>query len=181
MAEDTSGASQASNGEQQPAADGAQDRQEDLRLEINTQYVKDLSFENPNAPLIYTETQENPELEVQIDVASNRLHERVFEAVLKTRIVAKAKDKVVFLVELEYAGLITLGSGIPDSDIQPLLQIEAPRHLFPFARAILSNATRDGGFPPLLINPVDFAELYLRKQQAAAKTAESAEAAEEHT
>ena len=94
--------------------------------------------------------------------------------VLKTRIVAKVKDKVAFLVELEYAGLITLGSGIPESDFQPLLQIEAPRHLFPFARAILSNATRDGGFPPLLINPVDFGELYLRKQQAAAKAAEAA-------
>ena len=174
MAEDTSGASQASNGEQKSADDGEQNRQKDLRLEINTQYVKDLSFENPNAPLIYTETQESPELEVQIDVATNRLHDRIFETVLKTRIVAKSKDKVVFLVELEYAGLITLGSGIAESDIQPLLQVEAPRHLFPFARAILSNATRDGGFPPLLINPVDFAELYLRKRQAAAKTAESA-------
>lgn len=174
MAEDTSGASQASNGQQPPADDGKQDRREDLRLEINTQYVKDLSFENPNAPLIYTETNMSPELEVQIDVATNRLQERVFESVLKTRIVAKFKDKVAFLVELEYAGLITLGSGIPESDFQPLLQIEAPRHLFPFARAILSNATRDGGFPPLLINPVDFGELYLRKQQAAAKAAEAA-------
>ncbi len=174
MAEDTSGASQASNGQQPPADDGAQDRREDLRLEINTQYVKDLSFENPNAPLIFTETNVSPELEVQIDVATNRLQERVFESVLKTRIVAKFKDKVAFLVELEYAGLITLGSGIPESDFPPLLQIEAPRHLFPFARAILSNATRDGGFPPLLINPVDFGELYLRKQQAAAKAAEAA-------
>jgi preprotein translocase subunit SecB len=175
MAEDTSGASQAANGEQPPADEEEQARQEDLRLEINTQYVKDLSFENPNAPLIYTETPEGPELEVQIDVATNRLHERVFEVVLKTRIVAKVKDKVAFLVELEYAGLITLGSGIPEADIQPLLQIEAPRHLFPFARAILSNTTRDGGFPPLLINPVDFGELYLRRQQAAAKPAEAAE------
>ena len=175
MAEETSGASQASNGQQPPVDGGEQDRREDLRLEINTQYVKDLSFENPNAPLIFTETQESPELEVQIDVATSRLYERVFEVVLKTRIVAKVKDKVAFLVELEYAGLITLGSGIPESDIQPLLQIEAPRHLFPFARAILSNATRDGGFPPLLINPVDFGELYRRKQQAAAKAADVAE------
>jgi hypothetical protein len=110
MAEDTSGASQAANGEQPPADEEEQARQEDLRLEINTQYVKDLSFENPNAPLIYTETPEGPELEVQIDVATNRLHERVFEVVLKTRIVAKVKDKVAFLVELEYAGWNMPGS-----------------------------------------------------------------------
>ncbi len=174
MADETSGASQASNGEHPPPGDQEQARREDLRLEINTQYVKDLSFENPNAPLIYTEIQEGPEIEVQIDVATNRLRERVFEVVLKTRIVAKIKDKVAFLVELEYAGIITLGSAIPEADIQPLLQIEAPRHLFPFSRAILANTTRDGGFPPLLINPVDFGELYLRKQQAAAKTAEAA-------
>jgi preprotein translocase subunit SecB len=178
MAEETSGASQASNGQQPPADDGKQDRREDLHLEISTQYVKDLSFENPNAPLIFTESQESPELEIQIDVATNLLQDRVFESVLKIRILAKAKDKVVFLVELEYAGLIALGSGIPESDYQPLLQIEAPRHLFPFARAILSNTTRDGGFPPLLINPVDFAELYHRKRQAAA--AKTADADAEH-
>ena len=175
MAEDTDGASQASNGQEPPEGGEDQARKEDLRLEINTQYVKDLSFENPNAPLIFTEAQEPPEVEVQIDVATNRLHERIFEVVLKTRVVAKVKDKTAFLVELEYAGIISLGSGIPEADIQPLLQIEAPRHFFPFARSILSNTTRDGGFPPLLINPVDFAELYLRKHQAAAKAAEGAE------
>ena len=144
------------------------------RLILNSHYIKDLSFENPNAPLVYGELQKGPTIDVNIDVASSRVQENLFEVLLKLRVKATVEDKLAFLVELDLAGLATIGKQVGDEECERLLFTEVPRYLFPFARAILSNATRDGGFPPLLINPVDFGELYLRKQQAAAKAAEAA-------
>ena len=147
------------------------------RIQFNTQYIKDLSFENPRAPLIYTELPEGPEIEVQIDVGANPLREQLYEVALALRAEAKVKDKIAFIVELEYAGLVTLASGLDAAETEALLMIETPRHFFPFARAIVSNVTRDGGFPPLLINPIDFAELHHRKRQMASQAAPEAESA----
>ena len=164
MADQAKGSDEAAQGEQGP----------EIHLQISTQYVKDLSFENPNAPLIYAELQERPTLDVQIDVGARQLQDRLHEVALMMRVEAKVKDKVAFIVELEYAGLVILGSNVGQEDAQTLLLIEAPRYLFPFARALISNTTRDGGFPPLLINPVDFADLRQRRQQAAEAAKEKA-------
>ena len=87
---------------------------------------------------------------------------------------AKSEDKTVFIVELTYGGIVTI-SNVPEENIQPLLLIETPRHLFPFARSIVANVTRDGGFPPLLINPMDFEALYDDAQTEQTEQDESAE------
>ena len=138
-------------------------------LVINTQYVKDFSFENPNAPAVYAALSEaTPEIKVNIDVRSERLQDRTHEVVLRLRVEATAAKKTAFLVELDYAGIVTLGESVAGADSEVLLMIEAPRYLFPFARSILAEATRDGAFPPLVINPIDFVQLYrMHKSRAA--------------
>ena len=143
----------------------------DQPLVISTQYVKDLSFENPNAPGIYAEMRQAPDLNVHIDVAATRLQERNFEIVLKLRVNAEVQSKSAFIIELDYGGLVTVGTSVPDEHVQAVALVEAPRHLFPFARAIIAEATREGGFPPLLINPIDFLDLY--KKQASRKSSEA--------
>ena len=137
-------------------------------LVINTQYVKDLSFENPNAPAVYAALgKAAPEIKVNIDVRSQLLQERTHEVVLRLRVEATAAEQTAFLVELDYAGIVTLGESIEGADKEALLMIEAPRHLFPFARSILAEATRDGAFPPLVLNPIDFVQLYRRHKARA--------------
>lgn len=140
-------------------------------LLLNTQYVKDLSFENPNAPLVFANLAEGPAIDVSIDVDVNHLQERLYEVILTLRVKANSKDSVVFMIELDFAGLASIGQQVSEDDAERLLLTEVPRHLFPFARAVVSDLTRDGGFPPLLINPIDFNELYAnrkaRDQQAA--------------
>ncbi len=145
-------------------------------LVINTQYVKDFSFENPNAPAVYAALSEaTPEIKVNIDVRSERLQDRTHEVVLRLRVEATAAKKTAFLVELDYAGIVTLGESIAGADSEVLLMIEAPRYLFPFARSILAEATRDGAFPPLVINPIDFVQLYRMHKSKTAGRARSAE------
>ena len=130
-------------------------------LVINTQYVKDFSFENPNAPAVYAAlSKAAPEIKVNIDVRSQPLRDRTHEVVLRLRVEATAAKQTAFLVELEYAGIVTLGESLSGADSEALLMIETPRYLFPFARSILAEATRDGAFPPLVINPIDFVQLY---------------------
>lgn len=129
---------------------------------VNAQYVKDLSFENPNAPMSLSQMQSAPAIGVNVDVTTRSLGNNVHETVLAVQAEARYEDKTLFLVELTYGGVFTLGQ-VPDEAVQPLLLIEAPRMMFPFARAIVAECTRDGGFPPLLINPIDFTDLYRRR------------------
>ncbi len=143
---------------------GSAGQQADTQLLLNTHYIKDLSFENPNAPLIYAEVQKGPKLDVNIDVQVRNLKERLYEVLLATRVKASVQDKVAFLVELDFGGLATVGESVPKSEIEHLMLVEVPRFLLPFARAVISDVTRDGGFPPLLINPIDFEELYRRRK-----------------
>ena len=135
------------------------------RLSLNTQYIKDLSFENPNAPQIYAELTAESGIDVTINVDLTHMEQRLYEVVLTLAVKASVGDKTAFLIELEFAGLATAGPQVADEDIDHLMLTEAPRHLFPFARAIVGDVTRDGGFPPLLINPLDFEELYRHRQQ----------------
>lgn len=123
-----------------------------------SQYVKDLSFENPNAPAIY-QSQQAPEINVQFDIGAQQVAEDVHEVTLKVEIRAESAGTVAFLVELSYAGLFGLRN-VPLDAVQPFLLGEGPRLLFPFARRVVADAIRDGGFPPLLLDPVDFVGLY---------------------
>ncbi|WBH15963.1 protein-export chaperone SecB [Sphingomonas radiodurans] len=135
-----------------------------------SQYVKDLSFENPNAPGVFQNTQ-GPEINVQFDIASNQVAEDAFEVTLKIDVRAENDGRVTFLVELAYAGLFGLRN-VPEDAIQPFLLGEAPRLLFPFARRVVADTIRDGGFPPLLLEPIDFNALY--HQQSAQRDAQLA-------
>ena len=133
-------------------------------LMMNTQYIKDLSFENPNAPMALVNLSEGPAIDVSIDVDVNKLQDRLFEVVLTLRVKAATQETVVFMIELDYAGLASIGGAVSEADSERLLLTDVPRHLFPFARAVVSDMTRDGGFPPLLINPIDFNELYANRK-----------------
>ena len=131
---------------------------------IRNQYLKDLSFENPNAPEVLVSLKAAPSVEVDINLNVNPMpdiDERTFEVEMRLRVEAKAEEKPAFICELTYAGLFSIGQ-VPEDAVRPLLLIECPRMLFPFARAILGNATRDGGYPPLMLQPIDFAEFYAR-------------------
>jgi preprotein translocase subunit SecB len=146
-----------------------------LTYAINAQYVKDFSFENPRSPQVFAMAGQQPQVSVGVGVNVNRLGDTAYEVVLSINANAKHNEDAVFVVELSYAGIVTAPANVSQDQLQPLLMIEVPRQLVPFARAILSNATRDGGFPPLLLSPVDFQELYQQQGQsspaAAVKTA----------
>ena len=129
-----------------------------------SQYVKDLSFENPNAPAIY-QNQTAPQIDVQFNIGSGQVGEDVYEVVLKIEVRAEAEGQVAFIVDLSFAGLFGLRN-IPAEHLQPFLLGEAPRLIFPFARRVLADAVRDGGFPPLLLEPIDFAALYQQQADA---------------
>ena len=169
-------AGQPSNGADEQEQPVSSDPQANSRLVLNTQYIKDLSFENPNAPQVYGELHKGPDIDVNIDVQVRHLRERLYEVVLTMRVKASVKDAVAFLVELDFAGLATVGQQIPEPEVEHMMLVEVPRFLFPFARAVIGDVTRDGGFPPLLINPIDFEELF-RNRQRSAPSREQAETA----
>jgi preprotein translocase subunit SecB len=133
---------------------------------VLSQYVKDMSFENPNAPGIY-QVQGQPKLDVQFNIGATTVGEGVHEVVLKIEARADVEGQALYLIELSYAGLFGLRN-IPDEHLQPFLLAEAPRILFPFARRVLADAVRDGGFPPLMLEPIDFGALYMQQAAAAA-------------
>ena len=137
------------------------------QLIFNAQYIKDLSFENPRAPQSLIQQSQQPSVDINVDVKAQNLGPEVFEVVLTINATARIQDEPVFLVELAYGTVVTVKNA-PQEMMATLILVETPRIVFPFARAIIANATRDGGFPPLMINPIDFAEL-LRRQQADAQ------------
>jgi preprotein translocase subunit SecB len=126
-----------------------------------SQYVKDMSFENPNAPAVY-QWQSQPQIDVQFNIGSQQLNDELYEVSLRIEIAAKADGNTAFQVELLYAGLFAMRN-IPQEQLQPFLLAEAPRLLFPFARRVVADAVRDGGFPPLMLDPIDFASLYMQR------------------
>ena len=135
---------------------------------IQAQYIKDFSFENPRAPEIYTIQTETPKVEVNVDVAARAMpQENNYEVTLQINARADSGETTLFISELTYGGIFTV-SGIPEDQVQAILMVEAPRQLFPFARAIVANATRDCGFPPLIIQPLDFLKLYTDNNAALA-------------
>lgn len=160
-----------------PARDGARDEEAARpQLGIQTQYVKDLSFENPSAPERSAEAERAPQIAVNVQVEARRLDETTFEVTLQITADAQHEGKPVFLAELSYAGVFTFFA-IPQEAMEPALLVECPRLLFPFARRIVADVTRDGGFPPLLLAPIDFLALY-RNRQVQAAQAQQAQAAE---
>ena len=135
-------------------------------LTIHGQYIKDLSFENPRAPQSLIE-QKQPQLNLNVNVATKQFEAKTFEVTLTIEANAQTPEKEpLFVLELVYAGTVTIGGDVPQEHYGPLLLIETPRLLFPFARAVVANATREAGFPPLNIAPVDFVALYRQQLDA---------------
>jgi len=128
-------------------------------LSVLAQYIKDMSFENPNAPNSLRPREKAPEIQINVNVSANPLSESDFEVELKLEAKAEDGSEVMFNAELVYAGVFRI-QGISEESMRPAVLIECPRLLFPFARQIISDSTRNGGFPPLMIDPIDFAQLY---------------------
>jgi preprotein translocase subunit SecB len=149
---------EATNGGAVPAADGQR------QLAINAQYVKDLSFENPRAPhsLLQPPQGAAPELQVGVDVKAQGLATDVYEVVMTLKIETRMQNEVMFVVELSYGAVVSL-INTPQEDVSVALMVETPRIIFPYVRNIVSEVTRDGGYTPLLMSPIDFADIYRRR------------------
>ena len=156
-------------------------------LTVNIQYIKDLSFEVPNAPAVYATLRSQPQVSINLDVQATRIQEGqdVFEVVLQVRAEATeppqsgetngagtgGEARTVFIAEMAYAGVFTL-TNLPADAVEPVLLVECPRLLFPYARNILADVTRDGGFPPVLLQPIDFVALWQSNRAQAGQTAQ---------
>ena len=142
------------NGAQQPS------------LNVLAQYVKDFSFESPGAPLSLRPREKAPNIAINVNVNANPMSDTDFDVNLSLEAKATDGKDVLFATELAYGGVFRI-AGFPQEHMLPLLFIECPRLLFPFARQIIAEATRNGGFPPLMIDPIDFVGLYRQQRQRA--------------
>jgi preprotein translocase subunit SecB len=137
------------------------------QLAVLAQYVKDLSFENPHAPRSLTPTSQQPSINIQVNVEAAPMSDTDFEVTLRLEGKAESQGLVLYSFELLFSGVFRV-SNVPADSLQPFVMIECPRLLFPFAREIVSTSVRNGGFPPLLLNPIDFVDLYRQRLAAQA-------------
>jgi preprotein translocase subunit SecB len=157
------------------ATPGAARAASQAQLAVLAQYIKDLSFENPGAPQSLQGPGQNPQLKVSVNVNAEPRGEEAFEVALQLEVHAKSDQGVIYNVELVYGGMFRLHN-VPKNLLQPVLFIDCPTLLFPFMRRVLADITRDGGFPPLMLDPIDFGRLYaenLGRGEAAAATAKN--------
>lgn len=145
-------------------------------MTITRQYLKDFSFENPNAPTIYSAFKdEGPELKISVDITANPLEDNSHEVVLSLSVRASYQDTTAFIVELQYGAQAVVEETVSEERLERALMIEVPRLLFPFLRNIVANATREGGFPPLLLNPINFRKLHSSHRRKTASDSPSDE------
>lgn len=136
-------------------------------IRILAQYVRDLSFENPRAPDSLRGGAPQPQIDLGVELNARGRPDGLFEVELKlTATAGRDGGEAVFVVELVYAGLFQI-FGVPEADLEPVLMIECPRYLFPFARRIIADLTGEGGFPPFMLEPIDFAGVYASRRAAA--------------
>jgi len=149
-----------------PNGSGAQSdagQQQMPTIQVAAQYIKDLSFENPSMGVNI----QRPQIDFTVDLQARRMQENgPYEVVIKMRVTAQQEEKTLFLLEIAYGGIFVLDK-VPEEVLQPYLLIECPRLLFPFMRRIVSDIVSDGGLPPLMIEPIDFAALYRNKMMEA--------------
>ena len=157
-----------------PAAAGAQAQQNTApSLNALAQFTRDFSFENPNAPQSLAPQQQQPQISIQVNVNAKQLGETDYEVELKLEGSAKTESSTLFAFDLTFCGVFRL-KNIPQDQVHPVIMIECPRLLFPFARQIVAEAVRNGGFPPLYIDPIDFVALYRQRVAEAQKQNEQA-------
>jgi preprotein translocase subunit SecB len=136
------------------------------------QFIRDLSFENPNVHKLLEGPGENPNLKLEVNVNAERMQPELFQSAIEFKAHATNKDGTIYIMECVYGGLFKL-QNIPENALEPFLLINCPTILFPFLRRLVADITREGGFPPLLLDPIDFGGLYIRRQQEAEKAKQS--------
>lgn len=147
-------------------------------IQINAQYIKDMSFEAPSTPGIFAKLQqEAPDVTINVDVNAQPVRDQFFEVQLHIRATCKVGEETAFISELVYGGLFSIN--VPQEHLQAILLIECPRLLFPFARNIVADASRDGGFPPLMLAPVDFVAMFQEQVNAKGDQANAQQASTE--
>jgi preprotein translocase subunit SecB len=148
------------NGSAGPSGDG----QIPIQAKILSQYIKDLSFENPNVRKLITNPGDQPSLKVEVNVGAERIESDLYETSIDFKATATNNLGTIYVLETVYAGLLKIES-IPEAALEPFLLISGPTMIFPFLRRLVADVTREGGFPPLLLDPIDFGGLYARRQQ----------------
>lgn len=152
-----------SSGNGSAAAPNSQE-QTTIQAKIVNQYIKDLSFENPNIRKLITNPGDQPNLKVEVNVGAQRIENDLFETSIELKASATNNLGTIYILETVYAGLLKIES-IPEEALEPFLLISGPTMIFPFLRRLVADVTREGGFPPLLLDPIDFGGLYVRRQQ----------------
>ena len=132
-------------------------------IRILAQFTRDLSFENPRAPDALRPSQDQPQIDLGVEMNARGREDGLFEVDLKLSAKAARADGPMFVVELLYGGVFQIG-GVPPEEMEPVLLIECPRYLFPFARRIIAEVSSEGGFPPFLLDPIDFAGVYAARK-----------------
>ena len=164
-------ATQPENNQPKPGGEAKPGNGAQPQLNVLVQYVKDFSFESPGAPMSLRTRDKAPGININVNVNANPISDSEFDVLLTITAKASFDKDVLFNVELVYGGVFRV-AGFPKEHTLPLLFIECPRLLFPFARQIIADATRNGGFPPLMLDPIDFAQMFQQKiaeDQAKAK------------
>jgi len=158
----------------EPAAEAGEAQRP--QIQINAQYIKDLSFENPSAPQSLFD-EEPPQVDVSVDVGAQTFGDDRYEVELRITARANRGEDRLFIAEVIYAGVFTL-INVDEAAVRPVCLIECPRMLFPFARRVIADVTRDGGFPPLMLDPIDFTALLINAQEDAGQDGAAGEAAQ---
>lgn len=141
-----------------------EDLGEGVELQVLGQYIKDLSFESPNAPKSLQGQAKDPKLNLEVNVHAKKISDDVYETSIEMTASAKSDEGPIYTIELVYAGAFRL-AGVPDNSLQPILLINCPALLFPFARRVISDITQEGGFPPLFLDPIDFGRLFMENMK----------------
>ena len=142
-----------------------------MQVQVLGQHIKDLSFENPNVGKLQIKEGENPAVQLEVNVDAQRLGPDVYESSISFTATASHSGGNIYVLEIVYGGAFRL-QNVPPQTLEPFLLVNCPTLLFPFLRRIVADVTREGGYPPLWLDPVDFGALYMRRQQELAKTAE---------
>ena len=146
------------------------DEQAPMQAQVVGQFIKDLSFENPNVSRLLDGPGDNPNLKLEVNVNAERVKPELYQSAIDFKAHATNKDGTIYIMECVYGGLFKLVN-VPEQALEPFLLINCPTILFPFLRRLVADITREGGFPPLLLDPIDFGGLYIRRQQELAQQA----------
>jgi preprotein translocase subunit SecB len=160
-------ADQSTSGNGSTAAPPAGQPQPPVQVRVVAQYIKDLSFENPNVGKLIEGPGENPNLKLEVNVNGRRTGTDLFESAIDFKAHATNKAGIIYDLEIVYAGMFKI-ENMPGQALEPFILINCPAILFPFLRRLAADLTREGGFPPLLLDPIDFAALYMRRQKTVA-------------